>query len=179
MMDPLSFSVSLISIAGLASAALKTSMALYGFARELEAASEDIEQFALDIRTFASITQMGHSTLSLYYTKEPTSSVLDYIKELEILDLLAKQSRRTRKKIKNAWRQTESVQSSLKFVTRVKWIFRKKEIKVLYPDMESLKSSLLLVMAYVNWEVAQKKGDSEETRREMQVLAHSHKLRKS
>jgi len=169
-MDPLSFSASLIAVIGLASAALKTSTALYRFSRGIEAASDDIEQFALDIRTFASIMQMGHSTLSLHYAKEPTSPVLNYVKELEILDLLAEQSRRTKHRIKRAWHQTKSVQSSHRLLTRLKWMSRKKEIKALYPDMESLKSSLLLVMAYVSWEVAHKRKDSEETRQEMQVL---------
>jgi hypothetical protein len=169
MTDPLSLSASLIAISGLAGAALKTSIKLYGFCKSLEAASDDIEQFALDIRTFASITQMGHTTLSLYYAKEPTSPVLKYFKQLDILDSLAEQSRRARKRISLARRHTESVQSSHKLVTRLKWIYRKKEVKALYPDMESLKSTLILAMAYVNWEVAQKRGDSEETRQEMHV----------
>ena len=169
MTDPLSLSASLIAISGLAGAALKTSITLYEFWKSLEAASDDIEQFALDIRTFASITQMGHATLSLHYEKEPTSPILEYFKQLEILDLLAEQSRRVRKRIRLARRHTESVQSSLKLVTRLKWIYRKNEVKALYPDMESLKSTLILAMAYVNWEVAQKRGDSEETRQEMQV----------
>ena len=169
MTDPLSLSASLIAISGLAGAALKTSIALYGFCRSLEAASDEIEQFALDIRTFATITQMGQTTLSLYYAKEPTSPILEYFRQLEVLDLLAEQSRRARKRIRLARRHTESVQSTHKIVTRLKWIYRKKEVKALYPDMESLKSTLLLAMAYVNWEVAQKRGDSEETRQEMQV----------
>jgi hypothetical protein len=167
MIDPFGFSASLIAIAGAAGTAVKTSIWLYQLARAVEAANEDIEKFALDIRTFASIVQMAHDLLKRYHTTEPDSHILNYVMELKILDSLAEQSKLTKKRINGAWRQTESVQSSIKMITRIKWIFRTGEVKALYPDMESLKSSLLLMMTFVNFEVAQKRGDSKETHQEM------------
>ena len=167
-MDPLSFSASLIAITTLAGAALKTSFLLYDFAKELQAASEDIEKFALDIQAFGFVIDTGHECLKDYCERERTSQVLNYFKDLQIVRSLGKQSKRTNKQIDRARRQTESAQSRIRMLTHIRWVFRNKKLfDALYPDMASLKSSFTLVMLYINYEIAQKRGDSKENRQEV------------
>jgi hypothetical protein len=168
IMDPLSFSASLVAISTLAVAALKTSLLLYDFAKELQAASEDIENFALDIQAFGFVIDTGHECLKDYCEKEPTSQVLNYFKDLQIVHSLGKLSKRTNEQIDCACRQTESTQSRSKTLTQIKWVFRNRKLfDALYPDMASLRSSFTLVMLYITYEIAQKRGDSEETRQEV------------
>jgi hypothetical protein len=167
-MDPLSFSVSLIAITTLAGAALKTSLLLYDFAKELQAVSEDIEKFALDIQAFGFVIDTGHECLRDYCKSEPASQVLNYFNDLQIVHSLGKQSKHTKKQIDRACQQTESAQSRSKTVTRLRWVFRNRKLfDALYPDMASLKSSFTLVMLYINYEIAQKRGDSVETLQEV------------
>lgn len=167
MIDPISFTASLVAILGTGTAALKYSISFYELARAVKSASDDIERFALDIRFFGTLMKTGYRCLETYYAKEPNSQVLNYFEELQIIASLSEQSKRTKKRIRRAWHRADSVPSGFKIVTRLKWIFRKGEVEAIYPDMERLKTSLQLIMTFVNFEAVQKRGDSEEARREM------------
>ena len=167
---------SLIAVAGLVGTALRTSQELYSFAEQVHSASEDIEKFALDMRNFGCVIDIGRDCLERFRsTCEPTSLLLRYFQNLEVIESLAEESKLTREGIRRARsktgvrRTTDSTRSWSKKYDHIKWVFRKKHLDALYPGMERLKSNFALIMAYVNFEVAQKRGDSEETRRELQV----------
>ncbi|KAE9381239.1 hypothetical protein N431DRAFT_551386 [Stipitochalara longipes BDJ] len=170
MLDPLSFSASLIAVTGLVGTVFRTSQTLYAVAKQVQSASEDIEKFALDMRNFGIVMDIGHGCLeSFFSTCEPTSPLFTYFKDLEVMESLAAETELTRKGIRRARRKIESARSRNQTYAHLKWVFRKKYLDALFPGMERLKSNFTLMMAYVNFEVAQKRGDSEETRRELQV----------
>jgi hypothetical protein len=164
-MDPLSLTASLIAIGTAATTALQISISLYDLARAYKSAAEEIENFALDLRSFASVVQLGQDSLERHRKKAPFSEVITYIESLDVLNQLASQSKRTTTSIERVWQQTRSLQSD-NLLTKVKWMAKKSEVRGLKPDMESLKSSLHLVMAAITMEALQQSG-SEDLQEEM------------
>jgi len=169
MGDPISFTASLLAIASAAGVALGVSVSLYDFARAVQAASDDIEDFALDIRAFGSIIQLGHDSLKRYCSRGIASPVLKYLDELELVEQLAAQSKRTKKHINRTWNKTKSIESDFDVITRMKWYFRRADVLALRPEMEALKTSLILITNYIAIEAATHREDTKETREEMYV----------
>lgn len=167
MVDPLSFTASLAALVGVAGTSLKASMFLYDFCKRVKGAEEEIEKFALDVQNFGSLVHMGHKCLERYSAKAPRSLLMENLKELQMVASLAKQAIDTEKRIKRARKQVEDVKSRSKKWTRVRWVFTTSEVERLHPEMEKIKSGLNLVINCVNFEIAQSRGDSEETRQEM------------
>ncbi|KAH6999466.1 hypothetical protein EDB80DRAFT_724728 [Ilyonectria destructans] len=164
-MDPLSLTASLIAIGTAATTALQISKSFCDLARGYKSAAEEIEDFALDLRAFASVVQLGQDSLERHRKKSPLSEVIRYIESCDVLNQLASQSKRTTTNIERVWQHTRSLQSD-NLLTKVKWMARKSEVRGLKPDMESLKSSLHLVMAAVTMEALQQ-NDSEDAQEEM------------
>jgi hypothetical protein len=178
MMDPLSFTASLIAVAGLAGTVFNTSQTLYAIAEQFRSAREDIERFALDMRNFGIVIKIGHRCLKDFFsTCAPASPLFRFFKDLKVLESLAEESELTRKGIRRARSKTLAAQSSNQAFARLKWVFRKKHLNALHPGMERVKSNFALMMAYVNFEMAQRRGKSEENRREMQVSNSFNGLR--
>jgi hypothetical protein len=169
MAEVIALTSSILAIAGAATTALRVSASLRKVARSLETAGDDIEDFAINIRAFALIIKLGMSSLNRCAAKRSSSEVMRYLEDFEVLDQLAVQSNRISQRIKSAWKRTKAVRSSLTMVTRIKWYLAKPEVQALQPEMETLKTSLLLVMQSIRLEKMQQGEDSEETRQEMQV----------
>ncbi|CZR61695.1 uncharacterized protein PAC_11592 [Phialocephala subalpina] len=169
MAEVIALTASILAIAGAATTALRVSSSLHKVARSLEAAGDDIEDFSINIRAFASIIQLGIGSLNRCTAKRSSPEVMKYLEDHEVLDQLAEQSKRTSQKIKLAWKRTKTVRSNLTMLTRIKWYFAKPKVQALQPEMETLKTSLLVVMQSIRLEEMQQGEDSEETRQEMQV----------
>ncbi|KAH7130977.1 hypothetical protein EDB81DRAFT_129757 [Dactylonectria macrodidyma] len=167
-MDPLSLTASLIAIGTAATTALQISISFCDLAKTYKSAAGEIEDFALDLRAFASVVQLGQDSLERHRNKSPLSEVIRYIESFDVLNQLASQSKRTTTNIERVWQQTRSLQSD-NLLTKVKWIAKKSEVRGLKPDMESLKSSLHLVMAAITMEALQKNG-SEDAQEEIKSL---------
>jgi hypothetical protein len=169
MAEAIGLASSIIAIGAAATTALKVSRSMRQVARTIEAAGDEIEEFSMKIRAFASIIQFGVASLRRYATRCSSSKVMKYLEDLEVLENMALQSNRTTLKIKLAGRHTKSIQSSLTVLTRIKWYLAKPEVEALQPEMETLKTSLLVVMQSIQLEETQQGEDNEETRREMYV----------
>lgn len=170
MADPLSLTASLLAIGSAAGAALEISIALYNFARKVQTASKDIQEFALEIRVFGTLMRTGYKCLKNYYRKAHNSKLIYYIEKQKLLQSLVEQSDSIEERIHSACVLVENLPSSFKWWERVKWVIRKNEVEKIRPSMEKLKNSFTLLMAFVTFETLQKQGgDSEETRREKSV----------
>lgn len=170
MADPLSLTASIIAIGGAAVAALKISIALCDIARNVNEAADDIENFSLDVRSFALVVQLGHDSLERHQRRSPLSHVLQYIESNNVIEQLAKQSERTKDRLEKAWKSTDSLEGGVKLVNKFRWMLKKEEIRGLKPEMESLKTSLQVVMSSIMMEFLQQKEDSEDIREEMYEL---------
>jgi hypothetical protein len=169
MAEVIALASSILAITGAATTALRVSASLLKIARSLATAGDEIEDFAINIRAFAAIIQLGIGSVNRCTAKRSSSEVMRYLEDHEVLDQLAVQSNRTSQKIKSAWKRTKTVRSSLTVLTRIKWYLAKPEVQALQPEMETLKTSILVVMQSIRLEEIQQGEDSEETRQEMQV----------
>jgi hypothetical protein len=170
MADPLSLAASIVAIGGAAATALKISIALCDAARTVREAADDIESFSLDVRSFALVAQLGHDSLERHQRRSPLSHVLQYIESHNVIEQLAKQSERTKDRLEKAWKSANTLESSGKLVTKFRWMMKKGQIQGLKPEMESLKTSLQVVMSSIMMEFLQQKENSEENREEMYDL---------
>jgi len=167
MAEVVGLAASIIAIGGAAATALKISRSLYRLARTIEGASEGIENFASDIRTFAVIVQDAQATLERHSKRQSSSEILQYITSHDVLNQLAQQSARVTDQLKKAWRTTDTIGSNLKLITKLRWMLKKGEITGLKPEMESLKTNLQLVMATVMMKHLLQMEESDDTREEM------------
>jgi len=166
-MDPLSLTASLIAVGQAAATALQIAQTLCELVRAIKSAPEKIESLTLDLRMFGCLVEMGQGCLERHCKKAPQSPVLRYIESRKILDQLSAQSERTTSRLSRLREKTGDIhESSSQFLTRLKWLLKKGDIKAMKPDMESSKLSLQLVMAAIQLEAVQQ-GDEKEMEEEM------------
>ena len=165
-MDPLSLTASLIAVGQAAATALQIAQKLCELVRAIKSAPEEIESLTLDLRVFGCLVEMGQGCLERHCKKTPQSSVLRYIESRSILEQLGVQSERTTTRLLRLKDKTGDIhESQSQFLTRLKWLLKKGDIKAMKPDMESVKLSLQLVMAAIQLEALQQsdeKGLEEE-----------------
>ncbi|KAG4435996.1 hypothetical protein IFR05_008538 [Cadophora sp. M221] len=141
---------SVIAITAAASTALKISKRMYGMARQVNAAADEIEIFAHDMRLFNTSVELGLRSVNRLCTKlKPSSEMYQYLQREEVMRHLAKSSKLIGKRMDEVWDTAASLQSKRKLVTHVKWVFKKTDVLALRPEMESLKSNLQLIVTLI------------------------------
>ncbi len=153
MAEILGLASSIVAIAGAADAALRMARSMRRLSKDLGAAREDIKHFARDIDNFASIIGAAHYSLQIHST-EPQShtKVLVFIHERNLLDRLVDQSDHVIDHIKELRPSIKSLRSRISFVERLKWLLHRADVRALGPKMESVKTSLNLVISLVTYE---------------------------
>ena len=161
----------IFTIVQISGAAMKLSRSLYATARKAGSAKEDIQKFAMDINAFASIIRVAHDSIRGHCQKESNSAVLRYIREHDILGQLVEQATRIRKHIEAVRPQIQDLRGRFTVINHFRWIlFNRGDVKALHPEMECLKTNLLVVMHTMSLELAQQRQQehpSDEIRREM------------
>ncbi|KAH7317577.1 hypothetical protein BKA65DRAFT_104639 [Rhexocercosporidium sp. MPI-PUGE-AT-0058] len=160
MAEAVGLVASVVALAGAAGTALKMSKALYDLAQSLEAAAYEIEDFALNVKVFGSVMELGYTSLQGAFGREFETPVVEYIKR-NILDDLIKQSQHTNERMDIVCRKTEIIQGKVKFITKIKWVLGRKQILSLRPEMQGLKESLNIVISCVALEIALQSQSSE------------------
>ncbi len=116
--------------------------------RHIDAADQEIDSFSIDVELFAKTTQLCFDTLSRVWEKlrHSSSPVFRYLHAEGILENLATYSRLTKGHISKAWDYTESIQSRVKWWTRLRWVGIKPDVMALRADMTGLGVSLSLIL---------------------------------
>jgi hypothetical protein len=157
----------IIAIVQIAGAATKLSKSLYRTAHKAGSAKDDIQAFAMDIGAFASVIRVAHDALLAHCDKESNSAVLRYVRDHNVLGQLIQQSVRIRKHIEAVRPRIQDLRGRFSMINHAKWILKRDEVKALHPQMECVKTNLLVMMHVVALEVAQQGEQSDVTRREM------------
>jgi hypothetical protein len=153
MAEVVGLAASLVAIAGAAHTALKLAKSIRRLSRDLGAARKDIRNFSREIEAFSSIIGAAQYSLKTHSREpQPPSKVLVFIQERKLLDQLVDQSDRVIDHIEEIRPHIKSLKSSISFITRLKWIRRRKDMMALGPKMESVKTSLSLVITLVTLE---------------------------
>ena len=143
----------IIAIAGAADTAFKMAKSIRRLSRDLGAARKNIRNFSREIEAFSSIIGAAHYSLETHSRKpQSQSKVLVFIQERKLLDQLVDQSNHVINHIEEIWPRIKSLKSSVSFITRLKWILRRTDMIALGPKMESVKTSLNLVITLVTFE---------------------------
>jgi len=172
MAEILALTASIIAIGQAAEKAFKVADSLYRTARRVQTAKDDISGFALKVTNFATAVDAVHISLKYHTSGEDMKSpVLEFIAEHDTLKKLAAQSRRVTDAIRKLRGPIKELEGELSVWKRLKWVMQKKEILALDPEMESVKSSLQLVLSVVMLEVLlskiQAKTGEEEQQRQI------------
>jgi hypothetical protein len=135
-------------------------------ARDLGHAQEDIRKFATDIKDFSLVINTANLTLYEYAKKSPAETiVLRSIHRHKLFTRILAASNRVIDHIDKIWPRLESLESRIPFGERLKWATRRPQVEALGPKMESVKSSLLLIMNVVILESLLNQGESPEVKR--------------
>jgi hypothetical protein len=181
MAEILGIAAGISAICGVGDSTFKMARSMRHLSRDLGAARKDIRNFSRDIDAFSSIIGAAHYTLETHSKPDSPSKVLVFIHERQILDQLVDQSYRVIDHISELRPSIKSLKSRISWVTRVKWIMRKTDVEALGPKMESVKTSLNLVITMVSYEAIMQSiarqvnshNVSESTNREMSVYLNS------
>ena len=130
-------------------------------------AREDVEEFAVNVSSFALIVQMAYDGIQHHCKNHSQSPALHYVQEFDALRDIESQCNRISEHIHAIKPLMRSVQSKIDLLTRLKWVLRKSEVEALHPKMECVKSSLLLLIFVVLLEVKAGQQQTPEIQKEM------------
>lgn len=140
------------SLAGLATFAdfiAESSWKIYKISKQLRSAKRDIERFSEDITLFASIILTAHDLLQSYNVDFPQAKLLEYVEGHSLLEQLRQQTRHVYKDIKEVLPRIRSLESSIDWVTRVKWVLSRSEVDNVDSGMKRVERKLHLVIDLV------------------------------
>lgn len=140
------------SLAGLATFAdfiAESSWKIYKISKQLRSAKRDIERFSEEITLFASIILTAHDLLQSYNVDFPQAKLLEYVEGHSLLEQLRQQTRHVYKDIKEVLPRIRSLESSIDWVTRVKWVLSRSEVDNVDSGMKRVERKLHLVIDLV------------------------------
>ena len=166
MAEVVGLAASIIAIGTAADAAYKTQKRIRRLARDLGAAQENILKFATEIKDFYLVVTTANFSLHEYSKKSPAENkVLQHIQHHELLHRIVRASECVMDHIYTLMPRLKSLESSIPLVERWKWVLRRTEVEALGPKMESVKSSLQLIVTVVTLESVLNQGESRENKR--------------
>jgi hypothetical protein len=135
-------------------------------ARDLGHAQGDIRKFAKDIKDYSLIVNSAILTLYQHAKTSPAETiVLRSIHNHKLFTRILAASHRVIDDIDKIWPRLESLESRIPFGERLKWATRRPQVEALGPKMESVKSSLDLIISVVTLELLLNQGESPEVKR--------------
>ena len=167
MAEALALTASIVAIIQIAGAATKVSRTLYRVARKAGTASDDIHAFAMDIGAFASVIGVARTALRSHCANACRTPVLKYLEDFKVLEQLVTQSERVMDQLDMVKPDIKSIPSRMPLISLFKWFLHKSDVKALGPEMEKVKSSLMLVITVLRFETIQKEEPSQENEQEM------------
>jgi hypothetical protein len=167
MAEAVALAASLTALGGVAIAATKFAIVLQEVANDVRSAKEEIVNFLVVIKSFETLIGLARISLDRQFKKQNQSPVICYINDFNVMDDLVEQSKSVKRYMKKTTPKMKRLPSNIDFFTSFKWAMRKSKILALGPQMESVKTSLIIIMAIVKMEQVQQEPQSEEAVEEM------------
>jgi uncharacterized protein YoxC len=166
MAEAIGLAASIIAIGGAADTAYRIQRKIRRLARDLGAAQENILKFATEIKDFSLVVSTANLSLHEYSKKSSVENkVLQHIQNHEVLHRIVTASDCVMDHIDRLMPRLKSLESSIPLLERWKWVLRRTEVEALGPKMESVKSSLQLIVTVVTLESVLSEGESRENKR--------------
>lgn len=168
MAELVGLAASVTGLLGVGVAAVETSRSLRKLSRDIKFADKDIRMLDVAIRAFRNEIGFVHDRLIPQLSKPNRLSIFDYLERRKVFDDLLTQSKLAQEYIERLRPKINSLKSSIGMMTKLKWaFFKKQDIRDIGPQMETLKSSLTLIMMTVVMEGLLEGVQTEETQNEM------------
>lgn len=152
MADPLTVIGGLAAVAQLSGSAARLTRRLYRFARDVKGVTAEVDRFASQVRSFSLIVDLAQVTLSRYCVENPESRVVAYLSSHHVLPNINSDAIYTSEHIWDIRDRLHNAPTRFALVTTIVWWFYKPDVMELYPEMESIKTNLSLLMATTHLE---------------------------
>lgn len=169
MAEVIALVASITAIVGVAKEAAKLSRTLYRISRAAGSAKGEIEKHAANTAAFSSAIQATRELLQIHFPKQPQASGMSIVEESKVLKNVEVQSDLATSHIEQVRIQIRSIRSSYGWYTGLKWYFLRSDVQSVSLEIETVKSSLSLLLQLVKLEAELCKEPSRETRHEMYV----------
>lgn len=144
----------LAAVLQLSASAQRLVKVLYRLAADAGAASDEVNRFATQVETFSNTIKVAQFGLRQYCTEHTNYPVVIYISELRVLDGVNSEAKHVQQHLQAIARQVKALRSRSVLWTRFKWLWNKSSILDLHPGLESVKTSLNLLLATTQLEAA-------------------------
>lgn len=175
MAEVLAIPAALAAVLQLAEYGRHFSKVLYRFARNASTAREDVRRFASQVRTFADTIDLAQVSLDRHISAYADSPIIAYISTRAVLHNIAQQALQIFGRFQDSRDLVRSMDSDFGLWARFKWSLRKATVLELFPEMENVKTSLLLLMTTAQLESLTL---SRKNRDQMSEAEHSELLKK-
>lgn len=162
MADPLTVIGGLAAVAQLSTSAARLVRGFYRFAGGVKSVTAEVNRFASQVRSFSYIVKLAQVTLSRYCSENPDSRVVAYLSSHRVLPNINSDAEYTSMHIRAIHDRIQRTPTGFALVTAIVWWFCKSSIMELYPEMESIKTNLSLLMATTQLEAVLQRASSLE-----------------
>jgi hypothetical protein len=158
----------LAAVVQLAASGRRLVKTLYRFAVDAGAAAAEVERFANQVRTFSGTVEVAQQTVSFYCRENPESPVVAFIKSSQVLADIDSEASTVQAHLWAIRDQVIDMKSRWVVWASIKWSVKKSSILELSPQMESVKTSLCLLMASTNLEaLISRSGNNRDSNKEL------------
>lgn len=155
MAEVIALSASLAGVLQLVGYGYKFARTLTKFSQQVGSGSDEIDRFTAQVQFFSQTVGLAQVSLSRHVADYEESPVITYIRAHHVLDDLSTESKVVEQRLRVARHWILSMRHQHKIVVVLKWIWRKRSIMQLCPLMESIKTSMALIMSTAHFEVTQ------------------------
>ena len=152
MAEVLAIPAALAAVLQLAEYGRHFSKVLYRFSRNASTAKEDVKRFASQVQTFSDTIDLAQVSLDRHFAAYAESPIIAYISRRPVLHNIAQQALQIFDRFQNSRDLVRTIDSGFGFWASIKWSLRKTTVLELFPEMETVKSSLLMLMSTAHLE---------------------------
>ena len=152
----------LAAVIQLATSGRRFAKILYRFAVDAGAAAAEVERFANQVRTFSDTVEVAEQTLSRYCRDNPASPLVVFMDRRKVLANIDSEATTVRTHLRAVRDQVIGMKSRSILWASIKWSWKKSSILELSPEMESVKTSLSLLMVTAQFEAMVRSGNDND-----------------
>ncbi|GAB1314619.1 hypothetical protein MFIFM68171_04829 [Madurella fahalii] len=162
MAETLAIAGSLAAVMQLSKSAQKLARIAYQLATDVGAASEEMKRFATQVQSFSNTVKVAQFGLHQYCTEHRHSRVVTYISKHRVLEDIGSEAEHVQQHLQAIRRQVQTLRSRSMLWATFKWLWNKASILELYPEMESIKTCLGLLLVTTQLEATRDSGGLEK-----------------
>lgn len=155
MAELLALPASIAAVMQLATYGRGFAKVMYDVYCDVRMGRHEMEQFRIQVLTFSDTVGVAQASLRRYLKDCEGSPIIPYLLEKRVLEAIEQESCLVRGRLQDAKKKVVSMRSRSLLWTGILWSIKKSSILALHPYMESVKTSLGLLIITVQFEAIQ------------------------